>query len=42
MDLNSFFDALEELATRLIRNKDPYHNISELIQLIMDSITTNG
>ena len=31
MDLNSFFDALEELAARLIRRKDPYENISELI-----------
>ena len=31
MDLNSFFDALEELATRLIRRKNPYDNINELV-----------
>jgi hypothetical protein len=38
MDLNSFFDAVEELAAKLVRSKDPYHNISELLQLIMDQI----
>jgi len=41
MDLNSFFDALEELAARLIRSKDPFENISELLQLIMDTIQPN-
>lgn len=39
MDLNSFFDALEELAQRLIRSKDPYENISELLNIVMEHIT---
>jgi hypothetical protein len=38
MDLNSFFDALEEIACRLLKGKDPYENISEVVQLIMDQI----
>jgi len=38
MDLNSFFDALEELATRLIRSKNSYENLNELVSLIMDAI----
>ena len=38
MDLNSFFDAMEDLAARLVRRKDPYENITELIQLVLDSI----
>jgi hypothetical protein len=40
MDLNSFFDALEELAAKLIRSKDPYENISELLNLIMDNLSS--
>jgi hypothetical protein len=31
MDLNSFFDALEEIACRLVKGKDPYENISEVV-----------
>lgn len=38
MDLNSFFDALEDLASRLIRSKDPYENISELLSQIMSHL----
>ena len=38
MDLNSFFDAMEEIACRLFKGKDPYENISEVVQLIMDQI----
>jgi hypothetical protein len=34
MDLNCFFDALEELGTRLFRKKDPYENLREAISLI--------
>lgn len=42
MDLNSFFDAVEELASRLIRSKDPYDNISDLLTLVMDQISPDG
>lgn len=31
MDLNSFFDALEELSLKLYKGKDLYENLSELI-----------
>lgn len=34
MDLNSFFDALEEIAGRLYKNKDLYENLNELIYKI--------
>jgi hypothetical protein len=36
MDLNSFFDALEELSSRLIRGKEPYDNISDFLQIVID------
>ena len=42
MDLNSFFDAVEELSSRLIRSKDPYDNISDLLTLVMDQISPDG
>lgn len=31
MDLNSFFDALEELSLRLYKGKDLFENLSDLI-----------
>jgi len=38
MDLNCFFEALEELANRLFPFEDPYDNLSKLIKLIKKSI----
>ena len=38
MDLNSFFDALEEVAQRLFRRKNSYDNLKELISLINEQI----
>jgi hypothetical protein len=38
MDLNSFFDALEEVANRLFRKKDPYENLKLIIQKIGDQV----
>jgi hypothetical protein len=34
MDLNCFFDALEELGMRLFRSKDAFENLRETIDLI--------
>lgn len=34
MDLNSFFDALEEITLRLYKGKDLFENLSEIIQNI--------
>ena len=34
MDLNCFFDALEELGQRLFRMKTPYENLREIIDTI--------
>lgn len=34
MDLNSFFDALEEIASRLFKGKDLYENLNELVYKI--------
>lgn len=33
MDLNCFFEAVEEIAIRLYGNKDPYDNLQRLIEL---------
>ena len=41
MDLNCFFEALEELANRLFPYEDPYDNLSKLIKLIKKSIQIN-
>jgi len=35
MDLNSFFDALEELTIKLYKGKDVFDNLSELIMKIV-------
>jgi hypothetical protein len=34
MDLNSFFDALEELTLRMYKGKDVFENLSDLIAKI--------
>lgn len=34
MDLNCFFEALEELANRLFDHENPFDNLNKLIQLI--------
>ena len=34
MDLNCFFEALEELANRLYNHQDPYDNLQEVIEVI--------
>jgi len=34
MDLNCFFDALEEVGFRLFKKKDPYENFREVIQTL--------
>lgn len=34
MDLNCFFEALEDLANRLFNNQDPYDNLQEVIEII--------
>ena len=38
MDLNCFFEALEELANRLFPYEDPYENLRKLIKLIKKCI----
>jgi signal-transduction protein with cAMP-binding, CBS, and nucleotidyltransferase domain len=38
MDLNSFFDALEELSLRLYKGKDLFENLSDLITKIADQM----
>jgi hypothetical protein len=36
MDLNSFFDALEELSLRLYKKRDLMESLTELIQSVSD------
>lgn len=38
MDLNSFFDALEELSLRLNKGKDLFENLNDLIQKIANQM----
>ena len=38
MDLNCFFDALEEVGQRLLRRKTPYENFKDIIDLIMEQL----
>ena len=33
MDLNCFFEAIEEIAIRLFGNKDPYDNLMQIISM---------
>ena len=34
MDLNCFFDALEELGSKIFKRKDPYDNLREIIEAV--------
>jgi hypothetical protein len=34
MDLNCFFDALEEVGHRLFKKKDPYENLREVLNTV--------
>jgi len=34
MDLNCFFDALEEVGYRLFKRKDPYENLREILSTL--------
>ena len=36
MDLNSFFDALEELSMRLFRKKDACESLRELVDIVLE------
>ena len=42
MDLNCFFEALEDLANRLFNNQDPYDNLQEVIQIIKKVVSPAG
>ena len=39
MDLNCFFEALEELANRLFNHQDPYENLREVIEAIKRQVS---
>jgi hypothetical protein len=39
MDLNCFFEALEDLANRLFNHSDPYYNLQEVIEIIKKNVT---
>ena len=39
MDLNCFFEALEELANRLYNNQDPFDNLQQVIEVIKRHVT---
>jgi len=41
MDLNCFFEALEELANRLYNHQDPYDNLQEVIEVIKKHVSTS-
>ena len=41
MDLNCFFEALEELANRLYQMEDPYDNLNRLIKQLKKCIRTS-
>jgi hypothetical protein len=41
MDLNCFFEALEDLANRLFNNQDPYDNLQEVIEIIKKHVLPN-
>ena len=36
MDLNSLFDALEDIGKRLFKHKNPYDNLREVIDNILE------
>ena len=35
MDLNCFFDALEELGAKIYKRKDPYENLREIVETVI-------
>ena len=39
MDLNCFFEALEELANRLFDHEDPFENLNKVIQIIKTHVS---
>ena len=39
MDLNCFFEALEELAGRLFNHQDSYDNLQEVIEVIKKHVS---
>ena len=39
MDLNCFFEALEDLANRLFSHADPYDNLQEVIEIIKKNVS---
>ena len=39
MDLNCFFEALEDLANRLYNHQDPYYNLQEVIEIIKKNVS---
>ena len=41
MDLNCFFEALEELANRLYNHQDPYDNLQEVVEVIKKHVSTS-
>ena len=41
MDLNCFFEALEELANRLYQMEDPYDNLNRLIKQLKKCTAKN-
>jgi hypothetical protein len=41
MDLNCFFEALEDLANRLFNNQDPYDNLQEVVEIIKKHVLPN-
>lgn len=42
MDLNCFFEALEELANRLYNHQDAYENLQEVIEVIKKHVSPNN
>jgi predicted patatin/cPLA2 family phospholipase len=42
MDLNCFFEALEELANRLYNHQDAYENLQEVIEVIKKHVSPNS
>ena len=42
MDLNCFFEALEELANRLFGQQDPFENLKKIIEVVKRHLTSNS
>lgn len=39
MDLNCFFEALEDLANRLFNHSDPFDNLQQVIDIIKKNVS---